>query len=602
MTKESNQSALIYDGDCGICGEWVRYWEKLTGDSVAYRPCQEAAGEHPDISEEEFRRSIYLFEPDGAVYHGAGAAFRLYKDIQPASILQWLYRHMPGFATIAEVFYGFFSRHRGLLAVLTHICWGRNREPAEYGLVTWLFPRFLGLIYLAAFVSLGVQITGLVGSDGISPLAWYLPAAREQLGASAYWQLPTLFWLVHSDWALQAACWLGAALSLAVIIRNRFSTPALIMLYLLYLSLFYAGQVFLSFQWDILLLETGFLAIFLETRLRVVVWLYRWLVFRFFFLGGMVKILSGDPSWRHFTALQFHFETQPLPTPLAWYAAHLPDAVLRAGTALTLVVELAVPFLIFLPRRFRIFAAWIFITFQTLILLTGNYCWFNLLTIGLCFFLMDDRHLRRLLPRFVSGRLQTPARRRPPRHVRSAVLILAAVLAFVSGEELLMAVTGSGGGRLATLTTAITPLHVANNYGPFAVMTTLRYEIIIQGSNDRSHWQPYAFKYKPGDVSRAPRFIVPHQPRLDWQMWFAALSGPSQHPWFRNLLVRLLQNQPAVTGLLRTNPFPEHGPRYVRALLFEYHFTTPAQRRKTGDWWTRRRVGTYFRAISLKRQ
>ena len=599
MTDKSNQSTLIYDGDCGICGEWVRYWQKLTGDAVVYRTYQEAAGDFPRISEEEFRRAIYLFEPDGDTYSGAGAAFRLYRGIPPLSILAWLYRYLPGFAALSELCYGFFSRHRGLLAFLTHLCWGRNREPARYDRVTWLFLRLLGGIYLAAFVSYGVQVLGLIGSDGISPLASYLPALADRLGGTAWLHAPTIFWLYHGDGFLQFTCWLGAALAVLVII-NRFTTPALILMYVLYLSLYYAGQVFLSFQWDVYLLEAGFLAIFLGTGSRVVVWLYRWLVFRFMFGGGLVKILSGDPTWRHFTALDFHFETQPLPTPLAWYAAHLPDRLLSAATALTLVIELAVPFLIFMPRRFRIAAAYIFAAFQSLIILTGNYCWFNLLTISLCLFLLDDAHLRSILPGFLSARL--PAAARPVARTRPILLVLAAALVFSSGEQLAAQIQGGRGGRLSIITDVLTPLHVANTYGPFAVMTTLRNEIVIEGSRDGRDWREYQFKYKPGNVSRAPRFIIPHQPRLDWQMWFAALSAPSQNPWFLNLLIRLLQNKRAVTDLLQTNPFPQHGPRYVRARFYEYHFTTPAEKRATGNWWKRTLVGVYYPAVSLKRR
>ena len=598
MTENTETSTLVYDGDCGICREWVDYWRQLTGNKVTYRPYQEAAADYPGISEEEFRHSIYLFEEGGSVYSGAHAAFRLYKGIAPHATLGVLYRNVPGIGAFSEACYNFFSRRRSLLAWLTHLSWGRHREPARYQLVSLLFLRLLGCIYLAAFISLRLQITGLVGVDGILPLGYYLTAVADKLGTAAWWHMPTLFWLNHSDGFLQFACWLGAILSLLVII-NRYTTVALIGMYMLYLSLYYAGQVFLSFQWDLLLLEAGFLAIFLGTGSRVIIWLYRWLVFRFMFMGGLVKVLSGDPSWSQLTALHFYFETQPLPTPVAWYAHHLPVPVLTAGTALTLFTELIIPFLIFLPRRLRITAAYLFITFQSLILLTGNYCWFNLLTICLCLFLMDDAHIRWLTPGWLAGRLPVREGWKRVGWKDAPLILLAAVLFFVSVDQMATLFRPQDEKHLTRISTFLEPLHLANIYGPFAVMTTLREEIIIEGSADGQNWRPYEFKYKPGDVARAPGYVIPHQPRLDWQMWFAALSSPGRNPWFQNLLIRLLQNKTAVTDLLQTNPFPDQPPHAVRALYYEYHFTTAKERRASGNWWKRSLTGEYYPAITL---
>jgi len=253
----------------------------------------------------------------------------------------------------------------------------------------------LACIYLAAFLSFGVQIIGLIGTDGVLPLDQYLLQLKQHLGTSAYWQTPMLFWFGLNDNILMFSCILGALLS-CVLMFGVLQRTTLILLYLLYLSLFYAGQTFMTFQWDLLLLESGFLAIFLPTGSKIVVWLYRWLVFRFMFLGGLVKIISRDPTWDNLTALNYHFETQPLPTIFAWYAHHLPEYLLMVGAAVTLITELLLPFLIFTPRRFRITAACFFILFQLSILFTGNYNFFNLLTISLCLFLFDDAAIKKI--------------------------------------------------------------------------------------------------------------------------------------------------------------------------------------------------------------
>ena len=264
--------------------------------------------------------------------------------------------------------------------------------------MSWVFLRLLGAIYIIAFASLGVQILGLVGEAGIAPVGRYLDAARQGWGVAAYWRMPTLLWLNSSDAVLVAGTLVGLLLGFLVVL-GLWDRPALVGLFVLYLSYVYAGQMFTSYQWDLLLLEAGFLAIFLTAGSRIVVWLYRWLIFRYMFLSGAVKLLSGNPTWQDLTALKYHFWTQPLPTPLAWYAAQLPEWVLAAATAVTLIIELVIVFLIFLPRRLRAFAAWCILLFQLAIMLTGNYGFFNLLTMALCVFLFDDAAMRRLLPR-----------------------------------------------------------------------------------------------------------------------------------------------------------------------------------------------------------
>ena len=294
--------------------------------------------------------------------------------------------------------YAFIAAHRPAFYRVSLLLWGRNYEPPRYDLVSFLFLRLFGLIYLSAFVSFGVQAQGLIGSHGILPLAELVDAVAGRFGPERFFLMPMVFWLNASDFAIQAVCWAGAALSL-LLVFNLLPRLSLFLLYVLYLSLFYAGQVFMSFQWDTFLLETGFVALLLSFAQTPGIWLLRWLLFRFMFMSGVVKLLSGDPNWWNLSALSYHFLTQPLPTPLAWYAAQLPPGVLKFATGGTFFVELILPFLIFCPRRLRFFAAFGILLLQSCILITGNYNWFNLQTMLLCLPLFDDAALRKILPR-----------------------------------------------------------------------------------------------------------------------------------------------------------------------------------------------------------
>lgn len=600
MTADNRgaHSIFVYDGECGVCVEWVNYWRALTGDAVTYRPYQQAAPEYPDIPPENFAKAVHLITPDRQVATGADATFRLYRGRYPQALLLIMYRRLPGFRQISEVAYSFFARNRGLLAFLTHLLWGRNFQPPAWTTTSWVFLRLLGLIYLGAFVSFGTQITGLIGSDGILPVTNFMAALQDHFGGRAWSVAPMVFWFGADDAVLQGACIAGAILALFVVL-NLLTAPALVLLFLLYLSVVVAGQVFMTYQWDVLLLEAGALAIFLRQGSGVIVWLYRWLAFRFMFLGGLVKIISGDRTWDNLTALNYHFETQPLPTIAAWYAHQLPQPVLSGLTASTLVIELAVAFLVFTPRRPRMFAAWCFILLQSAILLTGNYNFFNLLTLCICLFLFDDAALRRILPRRLRARIDALPVRKTGTAVRVITALFAAVVLFSSTELLLAAASRDRFSSISAVSAAVASCRCVNNYGPFAVMTTVRHEIEIEGSRDGSEWRVYRFRYKPGDPDRIGGWIVPHQPRVDWQMWFAALSRPDREPWFRNFLFRLLQNNPSVTSLLQENPFPDAPPRWVRARFYRYEFTTPGQRAATGNWWVRTLVGEYHPAARL---
>jgi predicted DCC family thiol-disulfide oxidoreductase YuxK len=590
---------LVFDGDCGFCGYWARYWRKLTGDRVEYRPYQEVAAEYPTISEADFRRAVQFIAPDGRHASAAEASFLTLSYARGKGFWLALYRYLPGFAAASELAYAFIAAHRPAFYRLTLMLWGRNHEPPRYELVSFLFLRLFGLIYLSAFVSFAVQAQGLIGSRGILPLSELVDALADRLGPERFFLMPMAFWLNDSDLAIQAACWAGAGLSLLVVV-NVAPRLSLFLIYALYLSLVYAGQAFMEFQWDTYLLETGVIALLMSFAPTPGVWLMRWLLFRFLFMSGVVKLLSGDPNWWSLTALSYHFLTQPLPTPLAWYAARLPPALLRVATGATFVVELALPFLIFCPRRLRFVSAFGILMLQSCILITGNYNWFNLQTMLLCLLLFDDAALRKVLPRRLLEFVKSRARGRTPRRAATvAVSALAALMAFLSVVQMAERFGFSPPEAAQAVGGWFEPLHLVSPYGLFAVMTTSRDEIIVEGSYDGVEWRAYEFRYKPGDVARAPPWNIPHQPRLDWQMWFAALDDPQRLPWFSRFLERLLENEPTVTALLKTNPFPDKPPVYVRAQFYDYTYASSEEKAR-GQWWDRRLLGFYFPAAHLK--
>jgi hypothetical protein len=491
-------------------------------------------------------------------------------------------------------------KHASALAQFARWLREGSYAPGDYQITSWLFLRALGLIYFSAFVSFGVQAMGLIGSHGIVPLADFVNAANHQLGPERYWLMPMLFWLNSSDFFIQAVCWAGAGLSL-LLVANILPRLNLLLLYVFYLSLVYGGQVFMSFQWDILLADMGFLGLLLSIAQKPGILLLRWLTFRFMFLSGVVKIASGDPSWRDFSALTYHFETQPLPTPLAWYADHFSAGALALMTLACLFIELVLPFLIFFPRRLRFAAAFGILLLQATIALTGNYNFFNLSVMALCLALFDDAAFISVASRQVTDFIRKNAPLKPPGKIATRTVgALAAFIILATSLQLVMALGAKLPVPLAALVEIAAPLRVVSTYGPFAVMTKQRNEIIIEGSDDGMHWEEYGFQYKPGDVMRRPPWNIPHQPRLDWQFWFAALEPPTRNPWFANFLQRLLEGQPEVTALLQTNPFFNHPPHYVRALFYDYRFSTPEEKTESGAWWDRRLIGTYYPSVSLK--
>jgi predicted DCC family thiol-disulfide oxidoreductase YuxK len=581
---------------------------------VDYRPSQEVGENYPQISPEYFESSVYFVDSEGSFCSGAQAVFKALSYAPNGKWLLRAYEKVPGFAPISEWGYRQVAGNRKIFSALTQWIWGGSLETPTWFLTRRVFLFLLSLIYLVAFLSLWTQIEGLVGQKGILPVESFLKDVQAHRGSDRFWNWPTLFWLHAGDGFLQAICLLGVGASLCVM-ANRAVGLALLLMWGFYLSLFNVAQPFLGFQWDTLLLETGFLALFLVPWRRnkgttgepppspLVLFLFRFLLFRVVFTSGLVKIISQDPTWNDFTALYYHYETQPLPTWIGWYAHQLPHGFQEFSVACVFIIQLGVVFLIFGPRRIRYIGCAVLVFHEVLIFLTGNYCFFNLLTLALCLLLLDDAVFLRWLPgkgnwKF-SGQKKTELvsvwKRRFFTGIRVGVLGICIMLYVVP----LLVTSGNYPSIFVAIANAIRPLHLFNSYGLFAVMTTSRPEIIILGSDDRENWFPYEFKWKPGIVTNKPEFVAPHQPRLDWQMWFAALSNYERNPWLIQFMIRLLQGSRPVIELLGSNPFPDSPPKYLQALVYDYRFSDTETRNRDGSWWNRKLLRPYTPILQL---
>jgi lipase maturation factor 1 len=458
-------------------------------------------------------------------------------------------------------------------------------ETAAFEQATWIFLRLFGVVSVIAFLSLLAQLRGLFFSTGILPIAEYMEEVRRR--GVRWTRVPSLFWLGTSDRAIGGVAVLGAVASAAVTL-DVVTVPALGVVWVCYLSFTTTGRDFLAFQWDVMLVEVTLVALLLAVQSppHPIALLLAWFfAFRFMFSSGIAKLLSGDRTWRELTALAYHYETQPLPTRTAWHAQRLGSGVHRATTLAVLVIEIAVPFLLFGPEPVRLAAVVALVVLQVGIVATGNYGFFNLLAVVILVPFVPDR-----IWSGVAGEAGAASVARPE-VVRWVVGALALVLLLLNLARLAELVSRRQ--RLRRLLRAFAPWRIANRYGLFAVMTKTRPEIIVEGSADGESWRAYEFRWKPGDPTRAPGWNAPHQPRLDWQMWFAALGDRWSNPWFSAFLQRLLEGSMPVRRLLAYDPFPDEPPRYIRARLTMYAYTDRRTRGETGRWWDVVDAGIY---------
>jgi hypothetical protein len=470
-----------------------------------------------------------------------------------------------------------------------------------YWLTRFLILRLLGLIYAVAFLVAINQIVPLMGEKGLLPVGAFLKRVGDALGSpgAGFLRLPSLFWFVHSDTALLVSAWIGFALS-CVVVAGFANAPLLSVLWFLYMSFVHVGQDWYGYGWEIQLLETGFLAIFLCPLLDMrpfprrapptpVIGLFRWLTFRIMLGSGLIKI-RGDETWRNASALYYHFETQPLPGPLSRWFHLLPRAVLKTGVWFNFLAEIVAPWFIFWPRLARHLAGSVIVILQIILIFSGNLSFLNWLTIVPALACFDDRFWSRLLPRPLVRRAEAAASRaEASRPMLATAWALVVVIAFLSIQPVLNMMS-----TRQIMNTSFDRLDLVNTYGAFGSVGRERLNVVFEGTmdqspDDNSTWKAYPYKGLPVALDKRPPQIAPYQLRLDWQMWFAAMSTPEEYPWTLNLVSKLLHNDPGAVGLFAANPFPDRPPRYIRAVLYRYAFAQPGN--PEGNWWIRERVG-----------
>ena len=485
----------------------------------------------------------------------------------------------------------------------------------------WLFLRALGLIYFSAFFPLIFQVRGLIGPAGILPAERYFQAVAQSLSPWArVWYAPSVLWWSSGPAMLTGLCWTGMVASLLLVL-NLWPRGTLVTCFVCFLSFVSAAQDFSGYQSDGMLLEAGAIAFFFAPAgfrpglgrthppSRASLFLLQWEWFRIYFESGVVKILSGDPQWRNFTALDEYYQNGPLPTWIGWYLQHLPHWFHAATVYATLALELGLVWMLFLPRRWRIVCFFIVTPWQIGVILTANYTFLNYLVLALGVLLLDDpsalcllpANLRERVARSIRGEVSAPnapvegwREKLRPKWIALKMAVSSVMLIWIfyaTMAELIWMFVRAPLPRLPVI--ALEPFRIANQYGLFAVMTRGRYEIELQGSEDGQNWMPYPFRYKPQDLNKAPGIYAPYQPRLDWNLWFASLGAWREYPIVPNTEVRLLSNDKEVLALFAGNPFRQGPPRQIRAVLWQYWFTSMAEKRATGRWWRRQWLGLY---------
>jgi hypothetical protein len=483
-----------------------------------------------------------------------------------------------------------------------------SRGGDDYRLTRFVILRLLGFVYAIAFLVAANQLVPLIGEHGLTSAAHYLHRIQSQLGSTsdAMWQLPTLFWFGISDQALTIFAWTGFALSL-VVLAGYANAIIVAILWAMYMSIVHIGQIWYGYGWETQLLETGFLSIFLCPLLDVrpfpkrpppilVLWLFRWLGFRIMIGAGLIK-LRGDPCWRDLTCMYYHYETQPIPNPISRYLHFAPHLFHKVETAWNHFIELVVPWFSFGPRVARHIAGILLISFQILLIISGNLSFLNYVTIIPFLACLDDTFWRRILPQALVRNAERAADEPELSRLQLGVAIaLFALVAYLSIDPISNLIS-----RRQMMNTSFGAFDLVNSYGAFGVVGRERDEIIFEGTDDAfirgdTQWKPYEFKAKPGDPNRAPPFIAPYQPRIDWQIWFAAMASPADYPWTLHFIWRLLHNDLGTLTLLANNPFPNSPPHYIRARLYRYHFAPLGEK----AWWTREPIGEWLPALSTE--
>ncbi len=482
----------------------------------------------------------------------------------------------------------------------------------SYFLTRFVILRWLGLVYAVAFLAAARQIIPLIGSHGLLPIDLFIQQAQGALGSplACFLRLPSLFWFFHSDTLLQTTAWIGFGLS-CLVVAGYANGLMMIILWALYMSIVHIGQDWYGYGWEIQLLETGFLGIFLCPLFDgrpfgkrpppvAVIWLFRWLIFRIMLGSALIK-LRGDECWRDLTALYYHFETQPIPNAFSRHFHFAPHWLLKAGVLFNFLAELVAPWFIVTPRLFRHTAGVIMVLFQITLVFSGNLSFLNWLTIVPALACFDDSFWAKLLPKsLVKYSVQAQSKAEPSQPMQVAGWIVAVLVLFLSIKPVMNLISPT-----QIMNTSFDPLELVNTYGAFGSIGKERLNVVFQGTDaDKPDatavWKDYLYRALPVALNQRPIQIAPYQPRLDWQMWFASMSTVNQYPWTLYLVWKLLHNDPGALSLLGPNPFPDKLPRYIRATLYRYQFAPPGN--PTGDWWTREPLGQWLPPLSLDNQ
>src|SRR5437016_5661474 len=476
----------------------------------------------------------------------------------------------------------------------------------SYWLTRFVILRLLGFVYAVAFLVAAIQLVPLIGEHGLTPANHFLHLVQTQLGSrtAGMLRVPTLFWFGISDNALSIFSWIGFGLSL-VVLCGYANAILLAVLWAMYMSIVHIGQIWYGYGWEIQLLETGFLSIFLCPLLDgrpfpkcrppiLVLWLFRWLGFRIMVGAGLIKI-RGDECWRDLTCMFYHYETQPIPSPISRYLHFAPQSFHKLETFWNHFTELIVPWFSFGPRTARHIAGALLILFQIFLIVSGNLSFLNYLTIIPFLACLDDTLLRHLLPKRLVERAERAAQQSEPSRINNTIaLVLSILVAYLSIAPALNLVS-----HRQIMNTGFNRFDLVNTYGAFGTVGRERDEIIFEGTDDAAitadtKWKEYEFVAKPGDPNRRPPFIAPYQPRIDWQIWFSAMASPGNYPWTFHFVWKLLHNAPGTLSLLANNPFPGKPPHFVRARLYRYRFAPLGEK----GWWRRELVNEWLPALS----